>query len=343
MKKSNLLVAGMVTLVLGAILSGCAGTAKETSKEVNVYSARHYEVDKQAYADFEKETGIKVNIIEGKAPELLERMKREGKDTQADLFITADMGNIYQAIDGGMTQPLESDKIDENIPKNLRGDDNTWVALTQRARVIVYDKEKVNPEDLSTYAALTDGDWKGKLLVRGSDSVYNQSLLASFIALEGEEYAKMWAQGIVNNLARDPKGNDRDQVKAIAAGEGLVTLVNTYYLGQMINSKDPEEVKAAEKVGIYFPETTHVNISGMVLSKYSANKENAIKLAEYLTSVKIQKAYTEENFEYPANKNVEASELLLSWGEFDKQKLDLSEIGLNNKKAVELFAVADWK
>ncbi len=343
MKKRKFKFAILATLALAAILSGCADSQQDKSKEVNVYSARHYEVDKQAYIDFENETGIKVNIIEGKAPELLERMKREGADTQADLFITADMGNIYQAIEGGMTQELSSKTIKENIPENLRGENNEWVALTKRARVIVYDKEKVNPNSLSTYAALTDSEWKGELLVRGSDSIYNQSLLASFIADEGEEYAKMWAQGIVNNLARDPKGNDRDQVKAIAAGEGLVTLVNSYYLGQMLNSQDPEEVKAAEKVGIFFPEPTHVNISGVVLSKYSSNKDNAILLAEYLTSVKVQKAYTEENYEYPANKNVEPSELLLSWGELKPQELVLSEIGRNNKKAVEIFARAAWK
>jgi iron(III) transport system substrate-binding protein len=343
MKKTKLKLAVLASVALAAMLSGCAGSEQETSKEVNVYSARHYEVDKQAYLDFEKETGIKVNIIEGKAPELLERMKREGADTQADLFITADMGNIYQAIDGDMTQALTSKILMDNIPENLRGENDEWVALTKRARVIVYDKEKVNPNSLSTYAALTDNEWKGKLLVRGADSVYNQSLLASFIAAEGEEYAKMWAQGIIDNLARDPKGNDRDQVKAIAAGEGLVTLVNTYYLGQMLNSSDPEEVKAAQKVGIFFPENTHVNISGMVLSKYSANKANAVLLAEYLTSDKVQKAYTEENYEYPANKNVEPSELLKTWGELKPQDLDLSDLGRNNKKAVELFARAAWK
>lgn len=343
MKKTKFKLAILAAVAIGAILSGCAGSEQQTSKEVNVYSARHYEVDKQAYQDFEKETGIKVNIIEGKAPELLERMKREGADTQADLFITADMGNIYQAIEGGLTQELTSKVLKENIPENLRGENNEWVALTKRARVIVYDKDKVNPSNLSTYAALTDGEWKGKVLVRGADSIYNQSLMASFISLEGEEYAKMWAQGIVDNLARDPKGNDRDQVKAIAAGEGLVTIVNTYYLGQMLNSSDPEEVKAAEKVGIFFPETTHVNISGVVLSKYSANKGNAILLAEYLTSQKVQKAYTEENYEYPANKNVEPSELLKSWGELRPQDLDLSDLGRFNKKAVELFARAAWK
>lgn len=343
MKKTKFKLAILASVAIAAILSGCASNETETSKEVNVYSARHYEVDKQAYLDFEKETGIKVNIIEGKAPELLERMKREGADTQADLFITADMGNIYQAIDGGMTQELTSKVLNENIPEDLRGENNEWVALTKRARIIVYDKEKVDPNSLSTYAALTDNEWKGKVLIRGADSVYNQSLLASFIATEGEEYAKMWAQGLVNNQARVPKGNDRDQVKAIAAGEGLVTIVNTYYLGQMLNSSDPEEVKAAQKVGIFFPEIAHVNISGVVLSKYSANKDNAILLAEYLTSVKVQEAYTEENYEFPANKNVEPSELLKSWGELKPQDLDLSDLGRYNKKAVELFARADWK
>jgi len=344
--KSKIAIA-MVSVLSLALLAGCGSQEQVESTEesgvVNVYSARHYDVDKEVFLKFEDATGIKVNVIEGKAPELLERMKREGADTQADMFITADMANIYQAIDSELTQNVESEIVDANIPENLRGENNEWIALTQRARVIAYDKEKVNPQELSTYEDLASDRWSGKILVRGSDSTYNQSLLASFIELKGEESAKEWAAGLVSNMAREPEGGDRDQVKAVAAGEGELAILNTYYLGLMVNSKDPEEVSVAEKVGVFFPEPTHVNISGVVINKYSKNAENAVKLIEYLTSEEVQKQYTDKNFEYPANPNVEPTELLKSWGEFKAQDIKLSKLGEYNKKAVEIFNEVAWK
>lgn len=341
-KKSLLLIP---VLTIG-LMTGCAPKVNtDTSSEevVNVYSARHYDVDKELYKQFEEETGIKVNVVEGKAPELLERLKREGKDTQADVFATADIANLYQAIEAGLTQPIESESVNANIPENLRGKNNEWVGLSTRARILAYDKEKVNPKDLSTYEDLTSDKWKGKLLTRSSDSSYNQSLLASFIELNGEEEAKEWATGIVNNLARQPEGNDRDQVKAIAAGEGEVAIVNSYYIGKLLTSEDAEEVKAAKKVGVFFPEDTHVNVSGVVLSKHSKNKENAIKFIEFLTEEKAQKAITDTNYEYPANPNVEPSDLLKSWGDFNPQDIDLTKVGEYNKKAVEIFNEVGWK
>ncbi|MGB5822949.1 MAG: Fe(3+) ABC transporter substrate-binding protein [Proteocatella sp.] len=344
--KSKIAIA-MVSVLSLAFLAGC-GTKEEAaiieeSGVVNVYSARHYDVDKEVFLKFEDETGIKVNVIEGKAPELLERMKREGADTQADIFITADMANIYQTIDSQLTQSVDSEIVDSNIPENLRGENNEWIALTQRARVIAYDKEKVNPQDLSTYEDLTSDRWSDKILVRGSDSTYNQSLLASFIELNGEEAAKEWAAGLVSNMAREPEGGDRDQVKAVAAGEGELAILNTYYLGLMINSEDPEEVKVAESVGVFFPEPTHVNISGVVVNKYSKNTENAVKLIEYITSEEVQQQYTDKNYEYPANPNVEPTELLKSWGGFTPQDIKLSKLGEYNKKAVEIFNEVGWK
>lgn len=342
----------ILALSAAAVLSfstfmGCAPKSEtslsDESKVVNIYSARHYDVDKILYAQFEEETGIKVNVVEGKAPELLERLKREGKDTEADIFATADIANLYQAVESDLTQPIESQIVDKNIPENLRGNNNEWVALTTRARIIAYDKDKVNPEDLSTYEDLTSDKWKGSILVRPSDSSYNQSLLASFIELNGEEKAKEWAQGIVNNMARQPEGNDRDQVKAIAAGQGKLAIVNTYYVGMLLNSQDAEEVKAAEKVGVFFMEDTHVNVSGVVLGKYAKNKENAIKFIEFMTGEKAQKAMTDNNYEYPTNSSVEPSELLKSWGDFKAQDIDITKIGENNRRAVEIFNEVGWK
>lgn len=345
-KKAMASLVGVAVLTLG-IMTGCAPKVENSSSDknevVNVYSARHYDVDKELYKQFEEETGIKVNVVEGKAPELLERLKREGKDTQADVFATADIANLYQAVESDLTQPIESEIVNKNIPQNLRGENNEWVGFTTRARIVAYDKEKVKPEELSTYEDLTSDKWKGEILVRPSDSSYNQSLLASFIELNGEEKAKEWAQGIVNNMARQPEGNDRDQVKAVAAGEGKLAIVNSYYIGALLNSEDPEEVKAGEKVGVFFPENTHVNVSGAVLSKYSKNKENAVKFIEFMTEEKAQEAMTNKNYEYPANPSVEPTELLKSWGEFKPQDINITKIGEYNKKAVEIFNEVGWK
>lgn len=340
----SLIVTSIFTL---GIITGCApktgGTASDKEQVINIYSARHYDVDKVLYKEFEEQTGIKVNVVEGKAPELLERLKREGQDTEADVFATADIANLYQAVSGELTQPIKSKIIDENIPQNLRGEKNEWVGLTTRARIIAYDKEKVKPEELSTYEDLVNDKWKGQILTRSSESSYNQSLLASFIELNGEEKAKEWAQGIVNNFARQPQGNDRDQVKAIAAGEGKLAIVNTYYVGAMLNSKDAEEVKAAQKIAVYLPKDTHINVSGVVLSKYSKNKDNAIKFIEFMSGERAQKAITDNNYEYPANKSVEPNELLKSWGDFTPQNIDLTKVGEYNKTAVKIFDEVGWK
>lgn len=347
LRTKSIIALSAVAVLSLSMFMGCAPKTENSSsgenKVVNIYSARNYEVDKLLYAQFEEETGIKVNVVDGKAPELLERLKREGKDTEADVFASADIANLYQAVESDLTQSIESKIVNKNIPENLRGDNNEWVALTTRARIIAYDKEKVNPADLSTYEDLTSDKWKNSILVRASDSSYNQSLLASFIELNGEEKAKEWAQGIVNNMAREPQGNDRDQVKAVAAGEGTLAIVNTYYVGKMLNSEDAEEVKAAEKVGVFFMEETHVNVSGVVLGKYAKNKENAIKFIEFMTGEIAQKAMTDNNYEYPANSSVEPTELLKSWEAFTEQDIDITKIGEYNRRAVEIFNEVGWK
>ncbi|HBV86076.1 MAG TPA: Fe(3+) ABC transporter substrate-binding protein [Desulfosporosinus sp.] len=357
MKKRSvtaILVTGLI--MVSTILTGCTGNkttanqqppASTQNQVVNVFTERHYETDKQLFEVFTKETGIKVNVIEGKADELIERMATEGIDSQADLFITADVGRLHRAKEKGLLQSTSSDIIVKNVPENLRDKDNQWYGLTVRARVLVYDKNKVTPAQFSTYEDLVQPKWKGKIVVRSSSNIYNQSLLASFIAINGEEQAKAWAQGIVDNMARAPKGNDRDQAKAVVAGEGEVAIMNTYYLGQMASSADPEEVKVAEKLGVFFPNQdttgTHINVSGAGVTKASKNKENAIKLVEFLTSVKAQKEYASANYEYPVNEAVEASDLIKSWGEFKPQNINLTLLGENNKKAVEIFDQVGWK
>lgn len=354
MKKLLFLVIALTALILAA----CGGqdeegTSTETSgetndsKEVNLYTARHYDVDDELYAKFEEETGIKVNVIKGEADELLERIKREGDATQADLFLTADAGRLHRAKADELLQPVSSDILDEQVPENFQDSDQMWYGLTKRARVILYDKETVQPEELSTYEALTEDEWNGRVLIRSSENVYNQSLLASFIEINGEEQAKEWAAGMVNNFARDPEGGDRDQAKAIAAGIGDVAIMNTYYFGQMLNSEDPEEVKVAEGLGVFFPNQdttgTHINVSGAGVVKASKNKDNAVKLLEFLSAPEAQETFAGANYEYPVNPNVEPSELLASWGDFKEQDIPLSTLGENNSQAILIFNEVGWK
>lgn len=315
--------------------------------EVNIYTARHYDVDAELYAKFTEETGIKVNVVEGAAPELIERLKREGASTPADLFITVDGGILNTAKVEGLLQPVESSVVDTQVPADLRDTDSHWIGLSTRARVIVYAKDRVDPSELSTYEDLATDKWKGKLLVRSSTNLYNLSLLASLISINGEEETEKWAAGIANNLARDPEGGDRDQAKALVAGVGDVAIMNTYYVGRMSVSDDPEEVKVAEQVGVFFPnqETTgtHLNISGAGLVKHSKNKENAIKLIEFLTAPEAQGIISEANFEYPVNQEAKLPELLQSWGEFKHQGLDFADYGEYNPRAIEIANKVGWK
>jgi iron(III) transport system substrate-binding protein len=333
-------------ILMGAVLFASGLLA---SSEVNVYSHRHYDTDKQLFKTFEQETGIKVNVIKAKASELIKRIESEGKYTPADILITADVARLVQANEKGLFQSVLSKILDTNIPAHLKAKDGTWFGITKRARVITYDKTRINPSELSIYEDLTTSKWKNKVLVRKSNNVYNQSLLASFISSQGEEKAKEWAKGIVNNMARKPAGNDRDQMKAVVAGLGDVAIVNTYYVGKLLNSKDPLEVQVGKKIGVFFPNQavgqrgTHINISGAGIIKWSKNKENAIKFLEFLSEVKAQELFAKTNYEYPVNPKVEPSELLKSWGTFKEDNTPLESFGLNNAKAVKIFHKARWK
>ncbi|WP_411954166.1 Fe(3+) ABC transporter substrate-binding protein [Alkalibacillus sp. S2W] len=314
---------------------------------VNIYTSRHYDVDDEIYSAFTEDTGIEVNVINGSADELIERMNREGEASEADIFFTADAGRLHRAKDQGLLQPIESNTINENVPENLRDRDNEWVGLTQRARIIAYHKERVDESDLSTYQALAEPEWEDRVLIRSSENIYNQSLLASFIELNGREDAKAWAEGIVNNLARSPQGGDRDQARAVVAGEGDVAIMNTYYLGGMLNSDDEEEVEVAEQLGVFFPNQdstgAHVNVSGAGLAANAPNEENAIALIEHLSSEDVQGQFASANYEYPVNPNVEPAETLQQWGDFETQDINLSTLGENNAEAVRIFNEVGWK
>jgi len=317
-----------------------------SAQEINIYSHRHYNTDKQLYKIFEKDTGIKVNVVKAKANELIKKLEVEGKNSPADILITSDAARLYLAQNKDLLQKVSSKKLERIIPENLRQEDGYWFGLTKRARVIVYNKDKVDPSTLSTYDALTDKKFKGKVLIRKASNIYNQSLLSSIIANEGEKEATSWAKGMVKNFARTPKGSDRDQMKAVAAGVGDVAVVNTYYVGKLLNSKKNKEVMVGKKMGVFFPNQNgngaHINISGAGVTKYSKNKQNAIKLLEFLVSPKAQSLYAKTNYEYPVNPKVEPSKLLQSWGTFKEDTLSLESLGQNNAKAVRIFNNVGW-
>ena len=221
--------------------------------------------------------------------------------------------------------------------------------ITYRARILVYSKDRVNAEELSTYSSLTDDKWKNKILVRSSSNAYNQALLSSIVANKGVESATNWASGLVGNFARDPKGNDRDQVKAIAAGQGDIAIVNSYYIGLLLSSEKEEELKAGKSVGVFFPNQgegesgTHINVSGIGLAKNSPNKENALKLIEFLTEESAQNRYVNTSFEYSVNPNVKPSDIVSNWGNFKRDELDLNQLGVFRKRAIEIFDKSGWK
>ncbi|PHO10652.1 MULTISPECIES: Fe(3+) ABC transporter substrate-binding protein [Malaciobacter] len=317
------------------------------SSEVNVYSHRHYDTDKKLFKMFEEKTGIKVNVIKAKASALIKRIESEGKKSPADVLITVDAGRLYQAKSKNLLQSIKSNYLMENIPKQLRDVDNQWFALTKRARVTAYKIGSGMDKKLTTYEDLADPKFKGQIMVRSSNNIYNQSLMAAMIAHHGEEYAIKWAKGVVANMAKAPKGNDRYQVKAIASGIGSIAIVNTYYIGKMVDNKDLSQSESVKKVKVFFPKFenggTHINVSGAGVAKYAPNKENAIKFIEFLASKDAQELFSKANFEYPVLKSVEASDLVKSWGTFEDDHISINTLGQNNKAAVKAFDLAGWK
>ncbi|WP_425392744.1 extracellular solute-binding protein [Ekhidna sp.] len=338
-----------IILIFITSLIACTGPKENkqenTSSEqvLNVYSHRHYDADKAAFERFTEETGIKINLVKAGADELISRLEMEGENSPADVLITVDAAKLNRAKSMGLLQPVDANT---NHKEGFIDPDKNWYALTYRARVIAYDKDDVDVSELSTYEDLANEKWKNKILIRSSSSSYNQSLLSSIIHENGVEAAKEWANGIVANMARDPKGGDRDQIKAIASGIGDIAVVNTYYVGLLLNSDNPEEVKAGQSVGIYFPNQEgrggHINISGIGVTKYAPNKENTIKFIEYMTSDDIQKFYASNSFEYPVNKNVAPDSTVAAWGDFKIDDLDYAKNPELLDEAIKVFDEAGW-
>jgi len=326
----------------GLFLQSCS----TDTNEVNIYSGRHYQVDENLFREFTEQTGIRINLVKADTDQLLNRLEMEGANTPADLLITADAGRLVTASEKGLLQPIRSDLMEALVPARHRDPENQWTAMTKRARVIVYHKDRVSPDELSTYEALADPAWQDRVLVRSSQNHYNQTLMASVIAALGREEAETWAGKLVGNMARSPRGNDRDQVKAVVAGQGDVAIVNTYYMGLLRHSTNSEERRVAEKTRIFFPNQdgrgTHVNYSGIGLTSASNNTEKATRLIEFMLSRDAQQRLAEENHEYPVSTEVEWPELLRSWGDFKADDLPLDQLGQHLQDAMFVFNSASW-
>ena len=326
---------------------GCSNNQSE--QIVNIYSQRHYDVDQIQYDNFEKLTGIKVNVIKANADELIQRMKNEGENSPADLFITVDVGKLWQASDMDLLQKYQDESLTDGITESLLDKNGYWVPVTYRSRILVYSNERVQESELSTYEDLADSKWKGKLLVRSSSNSYNQALLSSLIANLGDEAIKSWTESVVSNFARDPKGNDRDQVKAIAAGQGDIAIVNSYYIGLLLSSENEEEINAGKSVSVFFPNQgegqrgSHINVSGIALAKNSPNKTNAMKLIKYLTTDEAQETYVNNTYEYSVKQNISPNKIVRNWGNFKKDPLDLNMLGIKRNDAIRIFDAAGWK
>lgn len=325
----------------------CLSASVLGAAEVNVYSARKENLIKPLLLQFQELTGTSVNLITGKADTLLQRIISEGQHSPADILITIDAGRLHRALQANILLPVDTTALRNSVPQQYRDPDGNWFGLSLRARPIMYASDRVNPSDLSTYENLSLPGWQGKICTRSSDNIYNQSLVASMLAHHGKEYTLAWARGLVSNFARPPQGGDRDQIRAVAAGQCDVAIANSYYLGKMLASKDSAQREAAQKVGIFWPNQgdrgVHVNISGGAVIRTSKNRAAAVALLEFLVSDAAQKWYAETNFEYPVKPGVQPSEMLTPWGQFKADSLNLYLLGELNSDAVMVMDHARWK
>ena len=339
-------------LASAGLIVGCLGATAVLAQEqvLNLYSARHYDTDEALYADFTKQTGIRINRIEGGEDSLIERIRNEGARSPADVLITVDAGRMWRAEEAGLLQGVKSKLLETRIPAHLREPNGMWFGFSVRARVILYDKSKLKPADISRYEDLADPRWKGELCARSGSHVYNLSLTASMIGALGESQAEAWAKGVAANLARSPRGGDTDQITGVASGECQIALANTYYYARLARSEKAEEKTVAEKVGVIFPNQgakdrgTHVNISGAGVVKSAPHRDNAIRFLEYLASDSAQRYFTEGNNEWPAVPTVALNNPALSaLGKFRQDTQNVSNFGRNQPAAQKILDRAGWK
>jgi iron(III) transport system substrate-binding protein len=326
-------------LVLAALLPGDSDAQE---KVLNLYSARHYQTDEALYADFTRQTGIKINRIELGDEQLLQRVRTEGAASPADVLLLVDAARLWRAQIDGLFQPIQSKVLNERIPANLRSNDGTWYGFSLRARVIVYDKARVKPEDVDTYEKLADPKNKGKVCTRSGSHPYMLSLIGSLVDRLGEAKTEEWARGVVANMARPPRGGDTDQIKGVASGECGVALTNTYYWVRLVRSDDPKDKEVVSKVGFLWPDQsragTHMNVSGGGVAKNAPHRENAIAFLEYLTSPKAQAYFAEGNNEWPVVKGaVTNNPALAALGTPKMETVPIATIGKNQIAAQRIL------
>lgn len=342
--------AAVLTLALGALVA--CGQPQEPAAQtepqvVNVYSSRHYDADAALFAAFEKETGISVRTIEARGDELIARLKAEGASSPADLVVTVDAGNLWRLTQEGILQPVQSETLNAAVPEGLRDAEGRWFAIARRARVIVYAPDRVDPAQIASLDALAQPAFKGKVCARTSGNIYNLSLLAARIERDGADAALAWARGVAGNFARDPQGSDTDQIRAIAAGVCDVAIVNHYYLLRMAKAEDPKDREIAQRLAMTFPDQAgagaHVNISGAGVAANAPNRDNAVRLLEFLVSEASQAEFSRMNDEYPIRDTTPLPAQLQALGPFKADGTALSAYGARQAEAQALYEQAGWR
>lgn len=338
----------MRRIALFAALAAAAASPQAQEKVLNLYSSRHYQTDEALYANFTRQTGIRINRIEAPEDALIERLRNEGAASPADVLLTVDAGRLWRAEQLGLFQPVTSPVLETRIPAHLRHPGGLWFGFSTRARVIVYSKDAIKPGAVRNYEDLADPKWKGKVCMRSSASVYNLSLMSALIAHHGEQQAENWARGVVANFARSPKGGDTDQIKAVASGECALTLANTYYYARLMKSQKAEEHDAAAKTGVVFPNQdgrgTHLNISGAGVLKNAPHRDAAVKFLEYLAGDEAQRYFADGNNEFPAVATVRTDNAALSaLGTFKSDPLNVGALGSNQPTAQKVYDRAGWR
>jgi len=340
-------LAAILSLAACSPASEPAADDAAAAGEVNVYSARHYDVDKKLYDQFTETTGIKVNTIEGSAPQLIARMQSEGAASPADVFVAADAGALWRAQEAGLLAPVQSEALSAAIPENLREPEGRWFGFQRRARVVAYDAAKVRPEEIASYEDIASPRFRGQLCVRSSDNIYNLSLVGALIEAWGPEKTAEWARGIVANLARQPEGGDRDQIRAVAAGVCQIALTNSYYYIRMAAGDDAGDRAVTDKVKLAFPsldgQGAHVNVSGAGVTTNAPHREAAIRLLEFLASPEAQTLVSQENGEYPASPGVAAPEPTAAYADFTAHPMAVATYGPRQAEAQALMTAAGWR
>ncbi|RTQ98935.1 Fe(3+) ABC transporter substrate-binding protein [Halomonas nitroreducens] len=336
-----------LVLPLTALLAGAAFATQASADEVNIYSARHYDSDQALYDAFTEETGIEVNILEGDSDQLIQRIKREGQASPADVMMTVDAGRLWRAEQEDIFAEVESEVLAERLPEAMRHPEGKWFGFSQRVRAIFYNPEAIGADEIASYEDLAAPRFEDEVCIRSSNNIYNQSLLASMIAHHGEAGAEEWAQGVVDNFARQPEGGDTDQILGVASGECDLAVANHYYYVRLLKSDNAGDREAAEKVQILFPNQddrgAHVNIGGAGMVKGAPHPDNAVRFLEFLASDQAQEIFAAGNHEFPVVDGVEIDEVLASWGDFKTDDLNVSVLGENNPQAVRIFDRVGWR